>query len=309
MLATGTSHQSAVRQAQLRTRGAIARAIPRRRLKVITKQINQTITYASVVMTIQSVQQASSFSDDTSSSSNGVVRINVKENKTASGGSFAYSQVLRLILPDKTSVTPGNTEAGVSPDAQTTRENWWDFPVPTSISIDKLTLQLGQATEAQMLVPLTGTADLSQYQSKTVTPNAQTQYQGLNWTITSAVKSWSGYGQQAPQGQRYVTITLKMDNNSSQGFSAYYGSYARLKSGSNESLPTTDSTLPTSFPAGSTGATGTLVFLMPDNSTSFSLILLGNTTASPPDFPGDHRFPDCIVVACRKRERNQVHRL
>ena len=89
-----------------------------------------------------------------------------------------------------------------------------------------------------MLVPLTGTADLSQYQSKTVTPNAQTQYQGLNWTITSAAKSWSGFGQQAPQGQRYVTVTLKIDNNSSQGFSAYYGSYARLKSGSNESSPT-----------------------------------------------------------------------
>jgi hypothetical protein len=250
--------------------------------QVITKQINQTITYASVEMTIQNVQQANSFSDDTFSSSNGVVRINLKENNTATGGgSFAYSEVVRLILPDKSSVAPSDTKASTNPQAQTTRENWWDFPVSTSVSIDKLTLQLGQSTEAQMQVPLTGNADLSQYQPKTVNPNAQAQYQGLNWTITSAVKSWGAYGQQAPQGQRYVIVTLKVDNNSSQYFSRYYGDYARLKSGSNTSSPTTDSTLSTSFPAGSTGATGTLVFLMPDSSTNFSLILLGDTTASP----------------------------
>ena len=251
--------------------------------QLVTKQINQTVTYASVAITIQSVQQANNFSDDSFSSSNGVVRINVKENNTASNGSpFAYGDVLRLILPDKSSVAPINTKVGESPQAQTTQENWWDFQVPSSVSIDQLTLQLGRSTESQMQFPLTGKADLSQYQPKTVTLNAKTQYEGLDWTITSATRSWSGYAQQAPQGQRYVIVTLKVDNNSSQYFSRYYGDYARLKSGSNTSSPTTDSTLPTSFSAGSTGATGTLVFLMPDNGTNFTLILLGDSTASPP---------------------------
>lgn len=250
---------------------------------VITKQINQTITYSGVDITIQNVQQASSFSDDNSSGSNGVVRINVKENNTAAnGGSFAYSDTVRLILPDKSSVAPSNTLKYTSPQAQTTQANWWDFQVPTSVSVDQLTLQLGKSTEAQMLVPLTGKADVSQYQAKTIHPNAKTQYDGLNWTITTATKSWSASGQQAAQGMRYVVVTLLVDNPSSRDFNAYYGDYVRLKSGSSTSAPTSDSTLPLGFSAGSTGKTGSLIFIMPDSSSSFTLIFEGNANTTPP---------------------------
>lgn len=249
--------------------------------QVSTKQINQTITYASDTITILSVQQASSFSDDTSS--NGIVRINVKENNATVGGlSFPYYDTLRLILPDKSSIAPGSTKTGSSPQAQTTQENWWDFPAATNLSIDKMILQFGSADQAQMQVPLTGHADLSQYQSKTTNPNAKTQYSGLTWTITSATVSFSAVGRQASSGMRYVTVAMTVDNNSSQYFTAYWGDYFRLKTGSSLNAPTTDSNFPTSFAAGSTGHTGTLIFPVPQGSTSFTLILLGNASASPP---------------------------
>ncbi len=250
-------------------------------LQVTTKQINQTITYASDTITILNVQQASSFSDDTAA--NGIVRINVKENNTvANSPTFAYYNTLRLILPDKSSVAPINTKVGTSPQEQTTQENWWDFPVATNLSVDQISLQFGTSEEAQMLVPLTGHADLSQYQPKTSSPNAKTQYDGLTWTITSATVSFNAVGKQAPDGMRYVTITMSVDNNSSQEFSAFWGDYFRLKTGSNTSAPTGDTNFPTNFAAGSTGSIGTLYFLVPAGSTSFTLVLLGNANASPP---------------------------
>jgi hypothetical protein len=144
--------------------------------QVITKQINQGVRYAGIDITIQSVQQANSFPDDSNSGSNGVIRIYVKENNPAAQFlTFLYTDVVRLILPDQSSVAPSKVLKPSGPQVQTTQTNWWDFQVSTSESIDQLILQLGESTEAHMQIPLTGHADLSQYQPKTVTPNASVQ--------------------------------------------------------------------------------------------------------------------------------------
>lgn len=251
--------------------------------KVITTQINQTIIYASDTITIVSVQQASSFSDDSDSNSQGVVRINVKEtNNVSNSAPFGYSDSLRLLLPDKSAVAPLNTKVLTSPQAQTTQDNWWDFPAATNLAVDQMILQIGTADEAQMQVPLTGHANINQYQPETTNPNAKTQYNGLTWTITSAIESFNAVGKQAPKDMRYVTVNMSVDNTSSQDFSAYWGDYIRLKTGSSTIAPTTDTNFPTSFVSGSTGNNGTLFFLMPEGNTSFTLILLGNASASPP---------------------------
>lgn len=250
--------------------------------QVTTTQINQAITYASDTITIVSVQQASSFSND-NASSNGVVRINVKENNTvANAPTFAYYDTLRLILPDKSTVAPDNTKMGTSPQAQTTQDNWWDFPAAANLSVDQMSLLIGSADQAQMQVPLTGHADLSQYQPKTVNPNAKTQYAGLTWTITSATVSFNAAGKQAASGMRYVTVAMSVDNNSSNNFGSFWGDYFRLKTGSSTSAPTGDTNFPGSIAAGSTGTKGTLYFLVPAGSTSYTLLLLGNANASPP---------------------------
>jgi hypothetical protein len=242
-------------------------------------QLNETVHFFGVDITVVSAQQSQTFLDDSSSSATGMVRLNLKEdNKSTSSARFLYSDEARLILPDKTSVAPVNEQQFGGPDAGVSRTNWLDFPVSTSVKVSQLTLQLGKDTEAQETIPLTGKASLAQYQPKTAQPNVATQYAGLTWTITSTTVSLGFKGQQADKGMQYVDVTLKVDNPTSQDFRGYYGDYLRLKSGDATSAPSGDTTLPLSFAAGSSGGTGDVIFTMPSGSTSYTMIFLSTPT-------------------------------
>lgn len=247
---------------------------------ITTTQINSKVTYASVDITILNAQQSQAFLDDDATSTNGMVRLDLQEHNAASKNSgigYSYTEIAHLILPNGNTIVADNAQYAEGPDVGISRTNWLDFPVATSVKINRLILRLGKDTEAQIDVPLTGKANLAQYESKTVNPNVTAHYDGLNWTIRSSISALSSNGQQASKGMRYITLTLKIDNPSSNDFNAYWGDYMRLKSGSTTSAPTVDSTIPLNFPAGSSGSTGSAIFLMPDNSGSFTLILLGNT--------------------------------
>ncbi len=248
---------------------------------ITTAQINQTVPYGGVDITIVNAKQSKAFMDDLNSGTTGVVRLNLKEdNKSTARGGYLYGDVARLILPDKTSVAPSNEQQFGGPDAGVSRTNWLDFPVPTSVQISQLTLQLGKDTEAQEIIALTGKANLTQYQTKTAQlNNVSTQYAGLTWTVTSATVSMSYKGQQAAKGMQFVTVSLKVDNPTSQNFGGYWGDYLRLKSGTITSPPN-DATLPLGFAAGSSGGTGDVTFAMPAGSTSYTLIFL-----STPSYP------------------------
>ena len=248
----------------------------------VTEQLNSMFTYASIEMTITSVQEANSFPDD-NSVTQGVVRINLnEENPTQHSGGFLYSDVARLVLADGTTATSDNAQNNIGPDSSTSRTNWIDFAVPSSNpDLSKLILRMGKATENQMDIPLMPNADLSKYQPKTVTPNTTFQYAGLNWTITSATESLSANDQQATAGNVFISVTLKVDNPTSSDFNAYWGDYIRLKSGNTTSAPTTDTTLPLNFAAGSTGSTGNVFFVMPQGSTSFMLMMLARPSSPP----------------------------
>ncbi len=243
-----------------------------------TVPIHQTVRYADVDITLLSVEQAQSFADDSYTQA-GVVRLNTREQSTSSQHSlYLYSDVARLILPDTSAVAPGNTQQLGPPDPEATQSNWWDFPIPTSVKISDLTLRLGTDSQAQMEIPLTGKADVSQYQPRTSHPNAQTHYDGLTWTVTEATLSWSADGKQADKGMRYVSVALKIDNPSSSAFATYWGDYLRLQAGATTSAPTLDATIPTLIPAGSSGTTGSASFPVPAGTTSYTLLFLGNTT-------------------------------
>ena len=247
---------------------------------ITTAQINGKVPYAGVDITVVNVQQSLAFLDDTASRQDGMVRVNLQENGSPSVGSFGYGEIAVLILPDKTNVAPLNEQHSLGPDAGTTRTNWLDFPVSKSISLSQLTLQIGKPNEAQIAVPLTGKADLTQYQSKTVNPNVTTQYAGLSWTVTSATVALSAAGQQADKGMRYVTLNLTVNNPSANDFTGYDGDYVRLTAGSATSAPASGSNFPTGFSANSTGTTGTLIFAVPEGNTSYTLMLL-NTSSTP----------------------------
>lgn len=247
---------------------------------ITTTNINQSVTYSGVNITITKVQQSQAFLDDPDSQTNGMLRVLLNEHNAGTNEAFLdYGSNAQLILPNKSSVAPLNEQAS-SINAGVSRTNWLDFAVPTSAKVSQLTLVLGSASQAQVSIPLTENANLSQYQTKSSTPNVKTQYAGLTWTITNATSSLGADGQQANKGMLYVTVALKVDNPTTSNFTAYWGDYFRLTAGSTTSSPSTDSNLPTSFPASSSGQTGTLIFSMPQGNTSYTLIFL-NTPYTP----------------------------
>src|SRR5579859_6442531 len=245
---------------------------------ITTATINQSVTYSGVNILIESVQQSAAFSDDTSTGTTGAIRIKIKEtNNSGQNGSYFYGDIAHLVLPDKSTVALSNSLQGSAPNTATVRENWLDFAVPTSVKIDQITLVLGNTQNAQMSIPLTGKADLSALQDKKVTPNKPISYDGLNWTFLSATESFSVAGHQATSGMRYVVLSFKVDNpTSSNKVIGFTNEYMRLKAGSNVSSPADgiSTTLPLGVNANTTGASGTVTFLVQQGNTAYTLIFL-----------------------------------
>ena len=254
---------------------------------ITTTPINATVTYAGVAVTILTAQQSASFVDDPNTTTTGMLRLNIQEqNKTPVKVSWAYSAIARLILPGKKTLAPIYVQAKTGISSAATQRSRIDFALPVNTKVSQLSLRLGAANEAQMDIPLTGRADLSKYAPKTVELNGQMTYLGLNWTLVSATSQLSIAGQQASKGMSYIIVTLRVDNTLSQEAipgSAY--DYARLKSGSATASPK-NTTLPVSFATGEMGKSGTVTFLMPQTSATFTLILLpqGGTDQASADF-------------------------
>jgi hypothetical protein len=246
-----------------------------------TVPLNLKFTYSSVDITLISVQQASSFSDDSSTPQGGVRIVTRESNSTTNNASFLYSDVVRLIMPDGSINAPGNEKSFEGPAAGISRDNWIDFAVTNqNIGLSKLKLRFGSVTENQINIPLVAGADLSKYQPKTITPNSTLQYAGLNWTLASATESLSANGHQATTGMVYVTVTLRAVNSSANNFSGLPTDYMRLQSGDSKSPPTNDSTFPISIASQSSG-TGTVTFPIAQGSTSFRLLMLAQQSSPP----------------------------
>jgi hypothetical protein len=241
---------------------------------VTTTAINSTVPYAGVDVTILNVQQSQSFVKDPNTSANGMVRLNLREhNLTDAKVVWSYATVARLIVKGKSLVSPTYVNSVVSVVPGASQTSVVDFAVPSNDSVNQLTLVLGGTNEAQMLIPLMQNANLSKYRPKTINLKGQMQYFGLNWTLTSATSSLSIQGQQAAKGKRFITLMLKVDNTLSQV--AITGSpyeYIRLQYGNTTALPE-HTTIPVAFNAGAVGISGTVSFQVPQNTTSFTLVL------------------------------------
>ncbi len=232
---------------------------------------NTTITYANVDVTILSVDQQSSFKDDSGTSSPMVVRINTKEQSQSSTTVFFfYNDSMRLVLADGKRIAPTNTAHSSGIDQGVVRNNWMDFSVDKKQDMNTLILRIGTTTENQMDVPLSKHPDLAKYQPRVVTPGNKLQYGGVNWTITRVTASLSANGKQATSGKRYIVVELKADNPTTKEFFPFPSDNFRLKTNTAEQAPA-DSTLPSSIAAGSQGTTGTVTFLMPQNDRAFTL--------------------------------------
>src|SRR5258708_4513838 len=140
-----------------------------------TTPINATVTYASVTLTLLNAQQATSFADDRDTPAQGVVRLNLHAvqngaDDTNSGSSidpyYHYSTAFALLLPGGRKVPPAGYKEVNGPTKKGQQTTWIDFPVPTTVKVNQLILQIGTDTEAQLVVPLSSQTELSQYQAK-----------------------------------------------------------------------------------------------------------------------------------------------
>ena len=248
-----------------------------------TAQLNLQFTYASIGITVVSTQLASSFSDDTSTTagSAGIVRVNLRENNpTTRNPDYLEGDSILLLLPGGTTAQAGNEKAPVSPDGGVNRLNWLDFPLNNQVALNQLTLRVGTSSQSQFDIPLQANADLSKYQDKTSSPNTQFKYGPLNMTLKTATLSYSYNDNQATTGNRYVIVTLAAANNTANNVNVYPASYIRLQAGGNSIEPDGTYTLPYTVNANAS-ASGIVAFLVPQDTTSFTLVMLAQPDASP----------------------------
>jgi hypothetical protein len=243
--------------------------------QIKTTNLNAATNYAGIDITIINAQQAQNFVDDPQTASDGMLRLNLREqNKTTAPINWSYQRSARLLMPGKSAIAPVYVTSKGRIESGTTQNSILDFPIANGGNLNKLIFQLGTANEAQIQIPLAGQANLDRYQPKTSQQNGTLIYFGLNWTLTRVTTSLSIPGQQATSGMEFLTLTLKVDSTLSQ--QAITGSpfdYLRVQTGGKTVKPV-DTTLPVSFAAGETGQTGTATFLIPQNSSACTLILL-----------------------------------
>jgi hypothetical protein len=247
-----------------------------------TEQLNLSLVYASVNITIQSVKEAQSFSDDSGNGQGAIVRINLQEsNPTTHNPDYIEADALLLLLADGNTITSSDQQENISPDGGIKRANWIDFQVSQPVTLAQLTLRLGTAAQNQMDIPLKPGADLSKYQDKTANPNSTFQYSGLAWTLKTATLSYSYNAQQATAGNSYVIITLAAVNSSTTNFENNPADYIRLQAGGTSSEPDDTTTFPLGVPT-ATNASGVFAFLVPQGSSSFTLVMLAQDSGTVP---------------------------
>ena len=244
-----------------------------------TTPINATFTYASVDITVLNAQQATSFANDPGTPAQGVVRLNlhavqsdVSNANFTNAPAYAYGESFALLLPGGSKVAPVGHKDITGPDRKGDQTTWIDFPASPGIKVNQMTLQVGKDTEEQIQVPLTGHADLSQYQSKQSAPNLRVPFGSAFWTLKTVTFKLSDSGTQVDKGMRFLVLTLSLDNPGTDNDSSYPPDYIRLQYGA--TTITLDQADIGNAAPGTTNVPGIVSFLVPQGTTSATLILL-----------------------------------
>jgi hypothetical protein len=240
-----------------------------------TTSLNNTVTYAGATITLLNVQQSQNFVDDPQSTDTGMLRLTLQEqNSTSTTITWDYNQSARLLVQGKSALAPTYITANGSLAPGATQKSTLDFAVANGGNLQNLVFQLGTAREAQLQIPLTAQANLSQYQTKTTPQKGTLSYFGLDWKLTNATTSLSLPNQQASKGMEFLTLDVSIDNTlAQQAISGSAFDYMRVKVGGQTIAPIS-TTIPVSFAAGDMGKKGSATFLIPQNTTSCTFILL-----------------------------------
>ncbi|HLZ80049.1 MAG TPA: hypothetical protein VKP04_00320, partial [Ktedonobacteraceae bacterium] len=249
---------------------------------LITTPINATFNYASVNITIINAQQATSFADDNGTLAQGMVRLNLHAVLTdvnkdfTSAPAFSYPECFTLLLPGGNKVAMRGYKDLTGPAQKEDRTTWIDFPASTNLKVNQMILQAGKDTEEQIQVPLTGHADLSQYQPKQSSPNLRVKFGSLFWTLKTTTWKLSDSGTQVAKGMRFLLLSFSLDNPGTEGLNAFPPDYIRLQYGGTtialEQAGIGDAA------AGTTNIPGLVSFLVPQDTTTATFILLPEHT-------------------------------
>jgi hypothetical protein len=248
-----------------------------------TTPINTTVNYASVNITIINAQQATSFADDTGTPARGVVRLNlhavhsdVTNSDFTSAPTYAYGESFALLLPGGNKVTLGGDKDISGPAQKADQTTWLDFPAPTGLKVNQMILQIGKDTEEQLRVPLTGHADVSQYLPRQSTPNLRVAFGSMFWTLKTATFKLSDSGTQVDKGIRFLVLTFSLDNPGTEGLNAFPPDYIRLQYGGT-TIVVAQAAIGAAA-AGTTNIPGVVSFLVPQDTTTATFILLPGHT-------------------------------
>ncbi len=246
---------------------------------LVTTPLNVTFNYASVNITLINAQQATSFADDRDTPAQGVVRINLHAVQSdannvyfTSNTMYAYPEAFVLLLPGGMKVNTGSYKDLTGPARKGDQTTWIDFPASTSIKVNQMILQIGKDTEEQIQVPLTGQADLSQYQPRQSAPNLRVPFGSAFWTLKTVTLKLSDSGTQVAKGMRFLVLSFSLDNPSTEGDNSYPGDYIRLQYGA--TTIQYEQAVIGNAAANTTNVPGIVSFLVPQGTTAATFILL-----------------------------------
>jgi hypothetical protein len=247
---------------------------------IVKTNIQTSVPYAGVDVTVLNVQQAQNFLDDPATATDGMVRLQIQaQNKAQQSTTLVYNRIAHIVLPGGKQVAVTYTSINPTLVAGAAQTSNVDFAVPTNVKVDQLIFQLGTADEAQLDIPLNGHADVSKYAPKTIQVAKTLSYLSMNWTVTSASSQLSLNGQQASKGMRYVVVAFSVDNPLMQTvISGSPYDYMRINA-DNTAIAPLGTSLPTSFEGGAIGKTGDATFLVPQDAKTLTLTLSTQNSA------------------------------
>jgi len=233
---------------------------------VSTLPVQRTAQYASLQVTIIDAQFAPSFPDDPIRPGAASVRLNLHiTNPTNAQAAILYYDSARLLIPQQLPVAPTNTNLAASASPGKSQVGWLDFPVSRLVDLKALTLRLGSASldETMVAIPLTGPFDPRHFASRISRQSLDISYAFSGNPLTYHLKQvdvlYSYQGNQAKAGQQFYALNFLVDNPNGAVSPGFGFDYVRLVvNGYNQ--PPLDSTLPSTFKAGTRAVSGVVVF-------------------------------------------------
>jgi hypothetical protein len=264
---------------------------------ISTLNVGRSATYADLTITWNNVQYTTFFSDDPIHAGAATARVTLSvNNPTPNTVVITYYDDVRLLVPGQQPIVPTNLSLSAAPSKGATETGWIDFPVAKGVNLSTLKLQLGDAAANEMLVtiPINGTYNPNQYQTRTVHPALTVSYYFKGWQIPGYTLTYhlvgvdmrySYNGSETKVGQQYYTLHFTVDNPNGVSVAPGFGfDYLRLALNSGN-RPPVDNTLPASFKPNAQSVAGSVTYLAPAGLHALTIVFLRQAVAGGDPYP------------------------